>query len=193
MARNPVNMLDPIWKCFGCGQLWPLRPACSKNRTRYNAGSDFPHPIWFCSSKEGLDHIVQNWPGSNLDGPSQVLAKRNWSRSKPVHKNHWARFWQTTTGPLPDSHFQTWLQVFFHRRHRSYCAKPAQICFGTDCVMFWPQIWSGSKLVGKNHQVHFWTMLLSWSGLDANRSGMFTGNPVTSIPSFVLLVNLVRS
>ena len=24
----PVNMPDPIWKHFGYGQLWPLRPAC---------------------------------------------------------------------------------------------------------------------------------------------------------------------
>ena len=102
-GQEPSKHAGSNLEVFGCGQLWPLRPACSKNRTRYNAGSNFPHPIWFCSSKEGLDHIVQNWPGSNLDGPSQVLAKRNWSRSKPMHKNHWAQFWQTTTGPLPDS------------------------------------------------------------------------------------------
>ena len=30
-ATSPVNMLDPIWKRFGYGQLWPLRPACSQN------------------------------------------------------------------------------------------------------------------------------------------------------------------
>ena len=32
------------------------------------ARSDFTHPIWFSSSKEGMDHTVQNQPGSNLDG-----------------------------------------------------------------------------------------------------------------------------
>ena len=32
------------------------------------AGSDFLHPIQVCSSREGLDHIVQNRPGSDLDG-----------------------------------------------------------------------------------------------------------------------------
>ena len=32
------------------------------------AGSDFPHPIQFHSSKEGLDHIVQNQHRSKLDG-----------------------------------------------------------------------------------------------------------------------------
>ena len=67
------------------------------------AESDFPHLIWFCSSKEGPDHIVQNQPGSNL-------AKLTWSGSKPVWKNLWAWFWQNATGLLPVSvsHFQTW-------------------------------------------------------------------------------------
>ena len=32
------------------------------------ARSDFTHPVWFSSSKEGMDHTVQNQPGSNLDG-----------------------------------------------------------------------------------------------------------------------------
>ena len=37
---SPVNMLDPIRKRFGYGQLRPLRPACSQNR----AGSYMPDP-----------------------------------------------------------------------------------------------------------------------------------------------------
>ena len=36
----PVNMPDPIRKCFGYGQLWPLWPACSQNR----AESYMPDP-----------------------------------------------------------------------------------------------------------------------------------------------------
>ena len=32
------------------------------------ARPDFLCLLWFCSSKEGLDHIVQNWSGSNLYG-----------------------------------------------------------------------------------------------------------------------------
>ena len=31
-------------------------------------GSDFPHPIWFYFPQEGPDDIVQNRPGSDLDG-----------------------------------------------------------------------------------------------------------------------------
>ena len=38
------------------------------------AGSDFPHPFQLRFSKEGLDHIVQNRPRSDLDG----LAVRFW-------------------------------------------------------------------------------------------------------------------
>ena len=51
-----THMWDPIRKCFDYGQLWSLQPACRQNW----AGSDYPHPIWFCSSKEGVDHVVQN-------------------------------------------------------------------------------------------------------------------------------------
>ena len=32
------------------------------------AGSDFPHPIRLGSSREGPDRLVQNRPGSDLDG-----------------------------------------------------------------------------------------------------------------------------
>ena len=42
-------MPDPIWKRFGYGQLWSLRPVCSHNR----AGSYWPDPtsrILFSSS-----------------------------------------------------------------------------------------------------------------------------------------------
>ena len=68
----PVNMLDQIHKCFRCGQLWSLWPACSQNLARlcniYIYLIWLSHPIWLCSFKEGLDHIVQTQPESNLDG-----------------------------------------------------------------------------------------------------------------------------
>ena len=62
VSNIPVNMPDPIWKHFGCSQLWP-----ESGQIIY-AGSDFLHPVWFLSSKEGPDHTVQNWPRSDLDG-----------------------------------------------------------------------------------------------------------------------------
>ena len=71
------------------------------------AGSDFLHPMWFCFSKEGPDHIVQNWPGSNLDGLVWV-----WQNTSGMAASWCARIigpWQNRTGSLPVSHFQTWL------------------------------------------------------------------------------------
>ena len=47
-----------------------------------------------CSSTQVPDHVGQNWPRSSLVlADYQVLAKCIWSRSKPVGKNHLARFW----------------------------------------------------------------------------------------------------
>ena len=62
LPDHPVNMPDPIRKLLGYGQLWPLRPACGQNRAgSYNyASSDFPHPIQFRFSKEGMDHLLCN-------------------------------------------------------------------------------------------------------------------------------------
>ena len=42
------------------------------------AGSEFQYPVRFRSSKEGLDQIMQNWVGSDMDGL--------------------ARFWPNTSG-----------------------------------------------------------------------------------------------
>ena len=70
------------------------------------AGSDLPHPIWFCFSKEGLDHVVQNQPGSNLDG-----LVRFWPNTSGPEASQCARivrpgFWQSATSRFPVSHFQ---------------------------------------------------------------------------------------
>ena len=78
-AAFPVNMLDLIWK-------------------QNQAGSNFQHPIWLHSFKEGPDHIVQNWPGSDLDG-----LVRCWpSASGPEASQH-ARIIQ----PASSQHFWT--------------------------------------------------------------------------------------
>ena len=121
-------MPDLIRKHFGYSQLWPLRPACSQNQAGLFAGSDFPHPIWFCFSKEGVGHTVENRPGSDLDGLARV-----WLNSSGM-KASWCAgiirpgFWQDATGPLPVSHFQT--------RFRSSTDGPDLVL--ADCVRFWP-------------------------------------------------------
>ena len=40
VSNIPVNMLDPIWKHFGCGQLWP---ACCQNQAR-----SYTQDLTFC-------------------------------------------------------------------------------------------------------------------------------------------------
>ena len=46
----------------------PKSPTCRQNRAGSRLpGSDFLHPSWFCSSKEGPVYIFQNRPRSNLD------------------------------------------------------------------------------------------------------------------------------
>ena len=106
---NPINMPDPIRKCFGYNsQLWPLWPACSQNR----AGYYMPDPtsrIRFSSvfSKEGMDHIVQNRPGSDLDGLVRVWPNTSGAEAGSCAGITWPGFWQNATGPLAVSHFQT--------------------------------------------------------------------------------------
>ena len=68
--KGPVNMPVP-----GDSEAFWLQPVMAilasvqpeLGLTIYT-GSNFPHPIQFRFSKEGLDHIVQNQPRSNLDG-----------------------------------------------------------------------------------------------------------------------------
>ena len=71
--------------------------------------SAFLNPIQFRSSKEGPNHIVQNWPISSLDGwarfwPNMSVPEASWC-ARIIR----AQFWQNATGPLPVSYFQTWL------------------------------------------------------------------------------------
>ena len=100
--------------------------------------SDFPHPIQFCFSKEGMDHIVQNRPRSDQDGLVSVLPNASGLEASWCAGIIWPGFWQETTGPLPVSHFQA--------RFRSSTAVPDNIVPnqpGSDLVLadfvrFWP-------------------------------------------------------
>ena len=84
LTAYPVNMPDPIQKHF---LLWPLMAIMDNMQSESGwivyAGSDFPHLFQFCFSKEGMDHIVQNRPRSDLDGlvrvwPNTSGLKANW-------------------------------------------------------------------------------------------------------------------
>ena len=164
---TPVNIPDLIQKCCGYGQLWPLRPACSQN----HAGSDFPHPTRVCSFKGDLDHIVQNQPGSNLDGlvrfqpngscpeASQcvIIIRPGSGRMQPV-------YYQFPTFRLS--------YVLLHGTYgldHTVQNQPGPDLVLADCVKFLVKwIWSGSKLVCKNHPARFWPTLPR-SRSDVNR------------------------
>ena len=113
------------------------------------AGSDFSHAILSRSSKEGLDHIVSH----------QVSAKRIWSGSKPVCKNHRAQFWQNTNGPLPLSHFQTRLHSFTDGLDHTVQNQTGSDWVLADCAGL---IRKQASL--QNHRARFWPTLPSRSG-----------------------------
>ena len=146
-----VNMLDPIQKCFGYSQLWPV---CSQNWTgsyiiympdptsRIQFSFIFPKKTWII-----YIYIVQNRSG----WPVRVWW-HVWSGTKLVCRSHWARFLagcnqSTTSFPLSDS------VAINHRCPGWYYAKPTQIRFSSGwlCQVLAKQIRSRRKLVCKNH------------------------------------------
>ena len=105
------------------------------------AESDFPHPIRFHFSKEGLDRIVQNRPGSDLDDLVRVWPHIP-SGSKPVRRNHLARFLAQRHQPATSFFFFFLLSdsvPFFHRWPGSYIETSADlIWFWLTPVRLWP-------------------------------------------------------
>ena len=137
-------MPDPIRKHFGYNQLRPLRPACSQNR----AGSYMPDPT--SCIQFGFVSFLQSEPGSycakpvriRSGWPGQALAERIWPGSKPVCKDHRARF---CCGLLPVSNFQTGLHPTFRRGCILLQTARIVILYRTsldnclvDCIKFWP-------------------------------------------------------
>ena len=84
------------------------------------AGSDFLHPFQLHFSKEGMDHIVQNWLRSDLDGV--------------------VRFWPTAFGLLL-AHYQfpTFrLGSSADVLENTVQNQPGSNLVPADCVRFWP-------------------------------------------------------
>ena len=131
---HPVNMPDPTRKRFGYDQLWPLRPACSQNR----AGQYMPDPFQLRFSKEGMDHIVQNRPGSDLDGLVRVWLNVSGLEASRCAGIIWPGFWQGATGPLPVPHFQTWFRSSTDAPDIIVQNQPGSDLVLADCVRFWP-------------------------------------------------------
>ena len=55
----------------------------------------------------GMDHIMQNWPRSDLDGLVRVLPNTSGPEASWCAGIIWPGFWQEATGPLPVSNFPT--------------------------------------------------------------------------------------
>ena len=71
------------------------------------AESDFPRPFQFRFSKEGMDHIVRNRPGYNLDGLVRLWPNASGLEASRCAGIIWPSFWQDATGQLPVPHLQT--------------------------------------------------------------------------------------
>ena len=71
------------------------------------ATSDFPHPFQFRFSEEGMDHTVQDRPGSYLNGLVSVWPNASGLEASRCSGIIGPGFWQDATGPPPVSHFQT--------------------------------------------------------------------------------------
>ena len=112
---------------------------------------------------------MHNWSGSDLDG-----LVRFWANASCLEASHCAgitrpSFWQKATNLLLVSRFRTRLHSstdspdhIVQNQHRSDWVL-------ADCQVLAQQIQSGSKPLCKNDPARFWPMLLSQSGLDADR------------------------
>jgi len=109
-------------------------------------GSDFPHPIWFHFPQEGPDGIVQNRPGSDLDGLVSF-----WPNASGPEANRCSRIVGPGTGRTQPARnqFPTFrLGSVLPQTARIHCVQtsPDPLCPNqpgsdlvlADCVRFWP-------------------------------------------------------
>ena len=101
-------------------------------------GSDFPHPIQFRFSKEGMDHTVQNQPGSHLDGLVSVWPNASGLEASWCAGIIWTGFWQDATDPLPVSDFQTRLRSSTDVPDNIVQNQPGSDLVMAGCVRFGP-------------------------------------------------------
>ena len=121
-------------------------------------------------SKEGMDHIAQNRPGSDLDGLVRVWPNASGPKASWCAGIIWPGFWQYATGPLPVSHFQTRFCSSADVPDNIVQNNPGSDLVLAGCVRFLAKrIRTGSKPMCKNRPARFWPLLPSRSGPDANR------------------------
>ena len=132
LRLHPLNIPDR--KCFGYGQLWPLRPACSQNGARSYMpdpsfhiwfGSVFPKKAWTILCKTNLNPIWIAWSGF---GQMHLVCTK---LTEPG-------FWQNATSPLPVSHFQTRLRFSTDGPDYVVQNQAGSDLVLADCVRFGP-------------------------------------------------------
>ena len=136
---NLINMLDPIQKHFGYKDTVAIMAIVQPESGRIiYAWSEFPHPVWFDSSKEGLDPTAQNWSRSDLDG-----LVRFWANASCPEANSCARIIGPSSGrmqpactsfPLSDS-----LKSSTDSPDHTVQNQPRFYCVLADYVRFWPK------------------------------------------------------
>ena len=102
------------------------------------AGSDFPHPFQLRFSKEGINYIVHNRPGSDLDGLVRVWPNASGLETRWCAGIIGPGFWQDATGPLPVSHFQTRFRSSIDIPDNTVQNQPGSDLVLADGVRFWP-------------------------------------------------------
>lgn len=104
-------------------------------------GANFPHPVQFCSSKEGPGLIMQNQPGSDLDG----LVRFGPNGSGPeascmVCKDHQACSSRLQLACYHFPHFQTQSRSSTDSLDHIVQNQPGSALVLADPVRFWPDI-----------------------------------------------------
>ena len=101
-------------------------------------GSNFPHSFQLHFSKEGMDHIVQNRPGSDLDGLVRVSPDASGLEASWCVGIIWPGVWQDTTSLLPVSDFQTQFRSSTDVSDNIVQNQPGSNLGLADCVRFGP-------------------------------------------------------
>ena len=102
------------------------------------AGSYFTHPFELRFSKEGMYHIMQKRPGSDLDGLVRVWPNTSGLETRWCAGIIWPGFWLDATGPLPVSNFGTWILLSTDDPDNTVQNQPGSDLVVADCVRFWP-------------------------------------------------------
>ena len=97
-SKHAGSNLEAFW--FRSVMVITTRVQPESGRIVYT-GSDFPHPFQLRFSKEGMDQITQNQPGSYLDGPVRVWPNASGPEASWCAGIIGTGFWQDATGPLP--------------------------------------------------------------------------------------------